>query len=258
MQSIEKIIAEDPGARGVCHLAQYGSLLAACEGTKHARKVAIVTGFFLPRLKACETDGPPGAMMLARAYRRLGASVEFVTSQACFPFIHDLGVTTRLASDATDHYDAVIAIEAVGRAADGCAYTSRRDNITELAGDLDAWVEYQHSQGAFVVGIGDGGNEIGMGKISDALSTTNLAPIACRVACDSLLVCGVSNWGGYALAGVLCGHAVLDPEQACCDLERTMESGCLNAIGDGAALAVDGFDWPVHEDILLRIRECLL
>lgn len=55
------------------------------------------------------------------------------------------------------------------------------------------------------IGIGDGGNEIGMGKVRDQV--TKHIPygkeIACRVTADQLITAGVSNWGGYALATAL-------------------------------------------------------
>src|SRR5262249_10800728 len=53
------------------------------------------------------------------------------------------------------------------------------------------------------IGIGDGGNEIGMGKIPwDTIrrNVPNGGLIACRVPTDHLIVAGVSNWGAYALA----------------------------------------------------------
>src|SRR5438477_11762836 len=53
------------------------------------------------------------------------------------------------------------------------------------------------------IGIGDGGNEIGMGKVAwDVIrrNVPNGGLIACRVPTDYLIVAGVSNWGAYALA----------------------------------------------------------
>src|SRR5258707_3766177 len=52
-------------------------------------------------------------------------------------------------------------------------------------------------------GIGDGGNEIGMGKIPWDVIRRNIPNgglVACRVPTDHLIVCGVSNWGAYGLA----------------------------------------------------------
>ena len=53
-------------------------------------------------------------------------------------------------------------------------------------------------------GIGDGGNEIGMGKVPwDTIrrNIPNGGLIACRVPADHLIVAGVSNRKLYALAG---------------------------------------------------------
>ena len=56
------------------------------------------------------------------------------------------------------------------------------------------------------IGIGDGGNEIGMGKIPREVIADNIPngeQVACQTATDHLIVCGISNWGGYALAAGL-------------------------------------------------------
>jgi hypothetical protein len=52
--------------------------------------------------------------------------------------------------------------------------------------------------------IGDGGNELGMGKVLDEIiKNPKIADgdkIGCAVAADFLIAASVSNWGGYALA----------------------------------------------------------
>ena len=50
--------------------------------------------------------------------------------------------------------------------------------------------------------IGDGGNELGMGKVKQLVEThvKHGKEIACVVACNYLITAGVSNWAGYALA----------------------------------------------------------
>ena len=55
------------------------------------------------------------------------------------------------------------------------------------------------------IGIGDGGNEIGMGALAwnDLVAAIASGPaerIVCRVPTDFALVAGTSNWGAYALA----------------------------------------------------------
>ena len=55
------------------------------------------------------------------------------------------------------------------------------------------------------VGIGDGGNEIGMGKVHQRVvdGVTNGRHIATRVSTDHLITSGVSSWGGSALVAAL-------------------------------------------------------
>jgi hypothetical protein len=58
------------------------------------------------------------------------------------------------------------------------------------------------------IGIGDGGNEIGMGSIpwerlAALLSVTASPKIICRIVTDWNIIAGTSNWGGYALAAAV-------------------------------------------------------
>lgn len=58
------------------------------------------------------------------------------------------------------------------------------------------------------IGIGDGGNEIGMGaipweEICRRLDDERVAHIPCRVATDWAIVAGTSNWGACALAAAV-------------------------------------------------------
>lgn len=60
------------------------------------------------------------------------------------------------------------------------------------------------------IGIGDGGNEIGMGALPwetlrEALKGEHAGRIICRIATDFLILAGVSNWGAYALACAVAG-----------------------------------------------------
>ena len=61
------------------------------------------------------------------------------------------------------------------------------------------------------IGIGDGGNEIGMGKLPWELIRRNIPHsglVACRVPTDHLIVCGVSNWGALMDWRPVCGACV--------------------------------------------------
>jgi hypothetical protein len=58
------------------------------------------------------------------------------------------------------------------------------------------------------IGIGDGGNEIGMGsfrweELYPLVANGRGARIVCRVPADWTIIAGTSNWGAYALAAGL-------------------------------------------------------
>ncbi len=66
----------------------------------------------------------------------------------------------------------------------------------------------------FTLGIGDGGNEIGMGcfpweQLRSAIQRGPGAQIACRIATDEVITAGISNWGAYALIAAM---GILDPK----------------------------------------------
>jgi hypothetical protein len=68
--------------------------------------------------------------------------------------------------------------------------------------------------GCRTIGIGDGGNEIGLGAVPYGELRRRLAEpaaslIPCRLAADWTILAGVSNWGGQALGAAVChlrGH----------------------------------------------------
>lgn len=65
-------------------------------------------------------------------------------------------------------------------------------------------------------GIGDGGNEVGMGKfIMPIIHSTipHAMEIACVIPSDHCIVSSVSNWGGYALAGSLTVLKLMETRQ---------------------------------------------
>jgi hypothetical protein len=116
------------------------------------------------------------------------------------------------------------------------------------------------------IGVGDGGNEIGMGKIRWETIRRNIAGgalIACRVPVDHLIVCGISNWGAYALgAGIrlLLGHApaegLFDPNRER-DLLRIMveEGPLVDGVLGVPSITVDGLSFERYVEPLERLRE---
>jgi hypothetical protein len=107
------------------------------------------------------------------------------------------------------------------------------------------------------IGIGDGGNEIGMGKLPWDTIRRNIPNgdrIACRVPTDHLIVAGVSNWGAYALAAgvLLLRHEKGDANLFDPDCERELlrvmvERGPLvDGVLGRPSVTVDGLTWEQY------------
>jgi hypothetical protein len=114
------------------------------------------------------------------------------------------------------------------------------------------------------IGVGDGGNEIGMGKVSWDVIQRNIprgAIIACRVPTDYLIVAGVSNWGAYALsAGVALLRGVAPPaewfdvEKDRAILAEMVEHGPLvDGVKGHPAVSVDGLEFEAYVEPLRQI-----
>src|SRR5690606_23110793 len=80
--------------------------------------------------------------------------------------------------------------------------------IHEWTADLHLLFE-QRPAGVHTIGIGDGGNEIGMGslpwpKLVRAIPRAHAVKIASSTQTDFTILAGVSDWGGFALAVAVC------------------------------------------------------
>lgn len=171
--------------------------------------VIIATGF--PVTGTFETDGPVGAIVLYNALQTLGARPVL----ACGPplsatLAQDYEVLELTAqgreqarNDAARWLaelspEAIVAIERPGLAADGRYYNMRGDDISARCYCFDPFMELARCP---TIGIGDGGNEIGMGNIAAELAALDIQVSVTR--CDELLVADVSNWGAYGLLALL-------------------------------------------------------
>jgi hypothetical protein len=144
-------------------------------------------------------------------------------------------------------------------------YTMRGRDITTTMSPAHRLFEGE-GPGVTTIGIGDGGNEIGMGKISWDVIRRNITGgglVACRVPTQHLIVCGISNWGAYGLAaGVrLLRHApaepgLFDPKMELAILERMIEAGPLvDGVSGLATPTVDGLDFDRYAEVMEKLSE---
>lgn len=107
------------------------------------------------------------------------------------------------------------------------------------------------------IGIGDGGNEIGMGNVTYALKAiSDITP--CAVNTDMLVIATVSNWCAYGLCAylsMLTGRALLptfsEIQQM---LARMITRGCVDGVTGRATLSVDGFNMDTEREILDALK----
>jgi Domain of unknown function (DUF4392) len=242
---VDQILALDPGHRDIAAFSDPGAALEAARALRRARRVLIVTGFTVePDMP--ETDGPPGAAVLGRALRRLGADVRHVTDPANVPLVEAVlkaldepagvtvypaevgGAARLLAAEKPTH---LVAIERPGRNRVGDYLNMRGDSVAAWNAPMDAlFLGSARRARVVTVGIGDGGNEIGMGNVRARLARLDAlrARIACVIRVDHLVVAGVSNWGSYGVVAALGRLTGLDllhtPE-----VERRLIQACVSA-----------------------------
>jgi hypothetical protein len=302
LEAILACVQTDPGSRGLheIFLARPGDFRAACQELASCSNpcVAITTGFFIPTATppANETDGPLGSLFLARTLASFGFETIILTDHRLDDIlrssIEKLGVTKLItplsvppqtfpwsAWLAVDwkracerwNFTHLISIETVGPSRkDGRSYSMRGRDISENSPPLYHLFDDNSSSGRGIatIGIGDGGNEIGMGCLPWHLIAKNIPNgdlIHCRVPTDHLIVAGVSNWGAYALAAgvyVLKNQKppsnLFDPDYERKILEIMVEAGPLvDGVTGKQEATVDGLSWDEYVKPLNRMREIL-
>ncbi len=233
-------------------------ILNKCKG-----HVLIGTGF--PVVDTFETDGPVGAIALYKALETLGATPVIVcgppVSQALMKDyrVHEIRVgehqeRTLEAFQALYNYqpDAVLSIERPGQAADGGYYNMRGESISARTACFDTFVKNAKCP---TIGIGDGGNEIGMGNIYDALKDLDIMASATRV--DELLIADVSNWGAYGLIAFLSlwnDIDLLDQIKPLEILEYLSNLGSVDGVTRENQLTEDGLPVEEGNSVIAELR----
>ncbi|MDN5925876.1 MAG: DUF4392 domain-containing protein [Hyphomicrobiales bacterium] len=237
-------------------------VLAAARKLVGDRKhVGILTGAAVPEhMPKGENDGPFGAVVLARALLMLGNKVTIITDPEPAPAIEallaflkldvpvavfELGTADRQAEFAAK-LDALVTIERLGGNGNGHLHGISGVSRDSFRVNFDALVNEANRLGKVTIGIGDGGNEIGFGKIYEALKTrlpelNNESKTPCGggifsvVATGTLVIGSTSNLGAYGLCAAL---AMLSNNTELC---HTPESEiALHYIGVGLGMSDGG------------------
>ncbi len=278
---IDHLLLLDPGARGIARFFVAGGAAAAARALYRGGRALLTTGFALgPGLP--ETDGPPGAAVLGRALRRLGSKVIYVTDAVTVPPLEAaLKVLGEPADIVTFHASAadaettarrvlaeyeptfLVAVERPGRTATGDYLSMRAESVRDWNGPLDALFLARPLRGVrrpVTVGVGDGGNEIGMGNVRARVArvSANARRFASIVRVNHLVVAGTSNWGAYGIVAELSRLAGRDLLHTS-DEEQTMvvacvQAGAVDGVTRRAEPTVDRLPSGAHTGILELLR----
>jgi hypothetical protein len=274
---IETLCALDAGGRGIGRLLVPGAMAAAARSLARARRVLLVTGFVARPTWPAETDGPSGTVVLGRALRRLGARVRHLADPPVAPLVaaclealgepRDLVRVPGARGALARAHEAVrafapthlVAVERPGRAADGGYYNARGGSVAAENAPLDA-LFLRPRAGVVTVGVGDGGNEIGMGRVRAAVTrdVPHGRRIASVVSTDHLIVAGASNWGAWGLVAHLelaTGRRLLHTPGDETRLTRAMvAAGAVDGLTGAARPSVDSLPLAFHRSLLATLR----
>ena len=267
--------------------------------------VYIMTGFVLRPYKKAEMDGIVSAALLCRALvKAFGAKPVIICPEDNYEAVKRLapcvglhlfenmdelmeipvsmGVMTftKNSSEAEKCADeiiskampkAVVSVECPGANALGVYHNATGLDVTELEAKQDILFEKLQKMGVLNIAIGDLGNEIGMGAISDTLE--KYIPYAregaCRCGCkggiavktkaDNLITATVSDWGCYAMIASL---AYLTRNVEVMHTAELEKETMLTASGAGLIdmygwliPAIDGFGLEINLPIVSLMRE---
>jgi hypothetical protein len=241
------------------YILRAARMLKNCKGS-----ILIGTGF--PVVKTFETDGPVGAIAMYEAFEKLGATPTIVCGRplskalASRYRVHEIRVgdhdrRENEAREALEHFqpEAIISIERPGQAADGGYYNMRGESISEHTACFDSFMNLSECP---TIAIGDGGNEIGMGKVATALSNLNIVPAT--TTCDELIVADVSNWGAYGLISFLSiwnERDLLAEVEPLDTLTYISELGSVDGVTRINQLTEDGLDPSEGKSVIVELRE---
>jgi hypothetical protein len=248
------------------------------ESVPRGGRVIIGTGFIVPPYLRLEGDGPMGAPFLARALalthdvhpiivtepaniaametmmRASGLQVapleealEIPHKVAVVPFPVDADEPSRkFALDMLEEIapHAIITIEKPSRNRDGKYHNGMAVEVTATSAKLDFLLSEAMAQGILTIGMGDGGNEMGMGNILPVVERIipNGKLVGAATTADVLVVAASASWGSYGVEA--CLAALTGQHQALHDEEmerRMLDASVAAGIVDPLTGTSDGW-----------------
>jgi len=245
----------------------------------------IITGFPVLPNNVCETDGPPGAVVLAETLQNLKLKPVIVTDELCanvvkatsqsmlvfkFPINDDSARVKAEQLLSEQNPSLLISIQRPGWNKKKVYHNMAGLNISHVVGKTDYLFELAHRHGAATVAVGDGGNELGFGTISQAVEKYVPHGSKCQCKCgggiaaaseaDSLVVARTSNWGSYGIAACICllkrFHYAHDGKSELKLLRRINDAGGIDSVTKKAEPFVDGLPPRINNlvaDLIFKV-----
>ena len=278
MQTVEDIILSSD-QRGISLLRKYLQkefcTKAAVTVLDNPGTVIITTGFYIRSAGYIETDGPPGAIAIGRALNKLDYRVVYVTdkygmkalesiaepSSIIYEFpILDSEASNILASNICNEFEPsiMIAVERCGINELGKYSNMHGQDITPYTAKIDCLFQNKITS----IGIGDGGNEIGMGNLyAQVKDNSKLVRFPTTIEVDNLVIASVSNWGAY---GLIAAISLIKNQNLLVSVEEEIEIintlvglGVVDGMSGKPESFVDGFDLDSNSKILQNLHSFL-
>jgi len=259
-----RLVASNPrGMKTVSSAIESGSYLRAAQLIYKAKgKILIGTGF--PVNGSFETDGPVGAIAMYRAIKAIGGTPILVCEAPLCTLLskdfntHEIKIDEdgrKQAQEAINQHQPalIISIERPGQSNDGRYYNMRGVDISKHCADYDSFLTLASCP---TIAIGDGGNEIGMGNITEALQQLDIR--SATTGCDELLLADISNWAAHGLVALL---SVISDQDILADwdnkaaLQMLSEGGSVDGVTGENTLTEDGVDSDVSQQLVANLRE---
>lgn len=178
------------------------------------------------------------------------------------PFPLDEATARAVSKSVIDTYRPALffSTERVGRNVDGIYCSMRGIDYGMGRARIDFLFDEAIAQKIPTVAVGDGGNEIGMGVVSEAVQQyvkfgdkrpDGSAGIGAVTGTDVLVTAACSNWGCYAIAGALAARMswpalAHSPALEAALLRRGVEVGLINSVANVIDGNVDGIPEATH------------
>ncbi|MCX7834837.1 MAG: DUF4392 domain-containing protein [bacterium] len=215
---VEKVLLADfgkstyyPNYPTLMHFFPQKDLYSTTQILRSAKDIAIITGYYIKQVQSIETDGPLAAFLLAEFFHFKNQRCTIYTDEQCFPQLwkvnYDLQNRFQVKNIHQkmlwDDHDVCIVIERIGKTSDGHCYSLRGDPVEVENTTVYQFLHFCHKKKIPTIAVGDGGNEIGMGKYARLLEQQFQLRRLCVVPTDYFVFAGISNWISWAWIALL-------------------------------------------------------